>query len=85
MILGLKDQVRGSVGSIMDNIAEGFDRGGRLEFIKFSRYCKRRDRRIKIAIIQSFGYRVYTTSIYLMNYMVLADEITKMITSFINY
>ena len=28
-----KDQLRGSVGSIMDNIAEGFERGSKLEFI----------------------------------------------------
>ena len=29
----LADQMKGSSGSIMDNIAEGFDRGSRLEFI----------------------------------------------------
>src|SRR5215468_10532033 len=29
----LKNQMRGSCGSIMDNIAEGFERGSRLEFI----------------------------------------------------
>jgi four helix bundle protein len=28
-----KDQLRGSIGSIMDNIAEGFERGSKLEFI----------------------------------------------------
>lgn len=31
----LKDQMNRSAGSIMDNIAEGFGRGTRLEFIQF--------------------------------------------------
>ncbi|RYY66440.1 MAG: four helix bundle protein [Chitinophagaceae bacterium] len=35
-----KDQVRGSCGSIMDNIAEGFERGSRLEFINHLGYAK---------------------------------------------
>ena len=36
----LKDQMRGSSGSMMDNIAEGFERGSKLEFINSLSYSK---------------------------------------------
>lgn len=36
----LRDQMLGSSGSIMDNIAEGFDRRSKAEFIRFLFYSK---------------------------------------------
>ncbi len=37
---GLRNQLNDSAGSIMDNISEGFERGGKLEFVNFLSYSK---------------------------------------------
>jgi len=36
----LKDQINSASESIIDNIAEGYNRGGNIEFVNFLRYSK---------------------------------------------
>ena len=38
---GLRDQIQRAAGSVMHNIAEGFDSGSDLEFVRFLRYAQR--------------------------------------------
>jgi four helix bundle protein len=38
---GLKDQIQRAAGSVMHNVAEGFDGGSNAEFVKFLRYAQR--------------------------------------------
>lgn len=38
---GLRDQIRRAAGSVMHNIAEGFEAGSDAEFIRFLRYAQR--------------------------------------------
>ena len=49
----IKDQIFRSSGSIMDNIAEGFDAGSTAEFIRFLNYAKR-----STTEVQSQLYRI---------------------------
>ena len=38
---GLRDQIQRASGSVMHNIAEGFDSGSNAEFVRFLRYSQR--------------------------------------------
>jgi four helix bundle protein len=80
----LKDQINGSSGSIMDNIAEGFGRVGNKEFIQFlgvslGSTCE----------CQSQLYRIldrnYINKVLFDELYFLCDEIRRMIFGLIKY
>ena len=80
----LKDQINGSSGSVMDNIAEGFDRGSRNEFVNFLSFSKGSIGEVKSQIYRAFD-RKYITEEVLKEVYQLADNVGAQIGSFIKY
>lgn len=79
-----KDQIRGSLGSIMDNIAEGFERGSKLEFINALGTSKGEVGELKSQLYRGIDNNYFSKNQF-QEYYLIADELTKMITSLIRY
>ncbi len=77
-------QIEGSSGSIMDNIAEGFERGTRAEFIQFLGYSKGSCGEFRSQLYRALD-RKYITQIEIEELFVLATRISAMIQKFIEY
>ena len=80
----LRDQVRGSVGSIMDNIAEGFERAGTFEFINFLTIARASAGELKSQLYRCLDNNYIAAEIFNDLYP-LIDELIRKITAFINY
>jgi four helix bundle protein len=80
----LKDQMRGSSGSIMDNIAEGFERASRNEFINSLSIAKGEIGELKSQLYRAFDNSYIEEPTFLELYAD-ADLLTKKTTSFIIY
>jgi four helix bundle protein len=79
-----KNQIRGSTGSVMDNIAEGFERGSKLEFINSLTTAKGETGEIKSQLYRALDNNYISKEAFTDLYD-LANQVTKMLTSLILY
>lgn len=80
----IKDQMRGSCGSAMDDIAEGFERGSQFEFVNSLSYSKGEVGELKSQLYRCHDNNYITTELFDELYK-KADILTKKITAFISY
>lgn len=80
----LVKQMNRSVGSIMDNIAEGFDRGGKREFIQFLAIARGSCAELKSQLYRAKD-RKHIDDKKLDEVYSLIEKITKMISGLIKY
>ncbi|MBX2932619.1 MAG: four helix bundle protein [Ferruginibacter sp.] len=77
-------QIEGSSGSIMDNIAEGFERGTRAEFIQFLGYSKGSCGEFRSQLYRALDRR-YITVLEFEELFILSVRVSAMIQKFIEY
>ncbi|MDO5979143.1 four helix bundle protein [Flavivirga spongiicola] len=80
----LREQLNGSSGSIMDNIAEGFGRGGNKEFIMFLGFSRGSCSESKSQLLRCYRRKHIDKGTY-QKLNTQAEELINQLSKFINY
>jgi four helix bundle protein len=80
----LREQINGSSGSIMDNIAEGFGRGGNKEFIMFLGFSRGSRCEFKAQLLRARNRNHISIELY-TELNKKADHLIEQLSKFMNY
>ncbi len=82
--LQLRSQMQGAAGSVMHNIAEGFDAGSNPEFIRFLKLSRRSASEVQSELYLALD-RKYITAEELATAYALASEAKRLINGMVAY